>query len=212
MDQAFYLKRHSRPPWKEYVKPLLRFTVPILGARNEWNAIHAFRLAGIRTMTPVAVGESGSRSFLLTEGLVGFQSLAKLEERISKGSVRLDETARQQIIQNVADTAARMHASRLHHQDFYFHHLLVPDREPQKELVVIDLGRVRQLARLGNRWRVKDLGQLLYSARHRPVREQMSFLSRYLGHPPRRTDRGLIRRIQRKAASIARHSEKNSLG
>ncbi|MCH7990459.1 MAG: hypothetical protein IID46_15065, partial [Planctomycetes bacterium] len=48
-QHAFYLKRHAAAPWKEHIKPFLRFTRPILGARNEWNAILHFHEIGIPT-------------------------------------------------------------------------------------------------------------------------------------------------------------------
>src|SRR4051812_49026732 len=57
--EAFYIKRHRPSSWIEYVKPLMRLRRPILGARNEWQAILAFHEAGISTMTPVALGELG---------------------------------------------------------------------------------------------------------------------------------------------------------
>ncbi|MBT6486097.1 MAG: hypothetical protein HOK71_15725, partial [Planctomycetaceae bacterium] len=74
--QAFFLKRHGPSPLKEYIKPWLRLTRPILGARNEWNAILAFHEIGIPTMIPVAIGESGRDSFLLTESIEGCRKLS----------------------------------------------------------------------------------------------------------------------------------------
>ena len=75
-SQAFYLKRHGPAPWKEYLKPLLRLTRPMLGARHEWNAILQFHAAGISTMTPVALGIAGRQSFLLTAALDGCTKLS----------------------------------------------------------------------------------------------------------------------------------------
>ena len=53
-QQVFYLKRHFPSSWREYVKPLLHGRWPLLGARNEWNALLHFHAAGVPTMTPVA--------------------------------------------------------------------------------------------------------------------------------------------------------------
>src|SRR5262245_24031796 len=69
VSQAFYIKRHGRPPWKEYVKPFFRLTTPILGARNEWNAILRFHELGIPTMLPACLGDDGKTSFLVTRSL-----------------------------------------------------------------------------------------------------------------------------------------------
>ncbi len=66
---AFYIKRHGPSPLKEYIKPLIRLRRPILGAANEWNAILRFHEVGISTMTPVAFGQSGPHSFLVTAAI-----------------------------------------------------------------------------------------------------------------------------------------------
>ena len=77
-ERTFYIKRHGRSSWKEYVKPLLSLRWPILGAANEWQALLAFHEAGLPTMTPVALGQSGSNSFLITESLEDCTKLSKL--------------------------------------------------------------------------------------------------------------------------------------
>jgi len=66
---SFYLKRHAAPPWGECVRPLLNLGRPIFGARNEWHAIISLHEAGVPTLTPVAFGEVGERSLLLTDDL-----------------------------------------------------------------------------------------------------------------------------------------------
>jgi len=75
-EQAFYIKRHGPAPWKEYIKPLLRLTRPLWGARPEWEAILRFHEAGIPTMTPVALGEAGGRSLIVTQALEGCTKLS----------------------------------------------------------------------------------------------------------------------------------------
>src|SRR5258708_9278601 len=68
-EQSFYLKRHGAASLKERVKPVLHLSKPILGARNEWEAILRFHAAVIPTMTPVAYGESGQRSHVMAKDL-----------------------------------------------------------------------------------------------------------------------------------------------
>ena len=80
-ERTFYIKRHGRSSLKEYIKPLLSLRWPILGARNEWNALLAFHEAGLPTMTPVAFGQHGSNSFLITEGLENCTKLSELERQ-----------------------------------------------------------------------------------------------------------------------------------
>jgi heptose I phosphotransferase len=206
MPRSFYVKRHTPSPWKEYVKPLLRLRRPILGARNEWEAIHHFRRIGIPTMTPVALGEDGRRSFLITEAIEG---CVKLSEWLPRAGVQGFDGA--VVRERIAETARRMHAAGLHHQDFYLTHLLVPTDDARARLYVIDLGRVQHRPRLASRWVIKDLAQLAFSARSVPGWDDRDFLARYLGRPLSPSDRRLERQIVAKVAAIHRHSRKNRL-
>ena len=208
IQRAFYIKRHQRSSWKEYIKPLLRLTWPILGARNEWNAILDFHEVGLPTMVPVAFGESGENSFLITEAL---ERCAKLSELAIDGQTEsarstVDHTA---LIRRIALVAKAMHGAGLHHQDFYLGHLMQSETDPGR-LFVIDLGRVQKHKRLSKRWIVKDLAQLNYSADVTDF-ERLRFLREYLGRPITKHDLSLINQIQAKSARIGRHSKKNRL-
>jgi hypothetical protein len=99
----------------------------------------------------------------------------------------------------------------MHHQDFYLGHLMRPMNDPDGELCVIDLGRVRQRENLGRRWIIKDLAQLDYSARFVSRSDRLRFLRAYLGRDLQDRDDDFIRRIRRKSARIARHARKNGL-
>ena len=208
VQRPFYIKRHGRSSWKEYLKPLLRLTWPILGARNEWNAILEFHEIGLPTMTPVAFGESGSDSFLITESL---ENCVKLSEVLANSSqTLLAQMAHRQITHNVASLARTMHKAGLHHQDFYLGHLMQSKTAPET-IYIIDLGRVHKQKPLSQRWIVKDLAQLNFSASKVPIIERLRFLREYLGRPLTVKDRPLMARIQAKTYAIARHSRKNRL-
>jgi heptose I phosphotransferase len=210
--QTFFLKRHLRPPLVEYVKPLLRLQRPILGARNEWEAILRFHQAGIATMIPVALGEQSGRSFLLTAGIEG---CCKLTEWLASRSAALHNgelRTLRQIIAGVADVARTMHAAGMHHQDFYLTHLMLSKNgSSPRPIHVLDLGRVRWQRRLSRRWIVKDLAQLHYSASRVTASDGLRFLTRYLDRPLANADRLLVGSILRKSRAIALHSKKNGL-
>jgi heptose I phosphotransferase len=206
-DRHFYIKRHTRSSWKEYLKPLLQLSWPILGARNEWNALIHFHQANIPTMIPVALGESGENSFLITEALENCVKLSELNSNSNSAGPTLEQ--RRDIAREVARIARLMHSNGMHHQDFYLGHLLL-SKEVANRIYVIDLGRVRKHSHLSQRWIVKDLAQLNYSS-HATPRERLRFLRDYLNRALRRTDKSLIRSIERKTQKIARHSRKNDL-
>lgn len=211
-SQAFYIKRHGKPPWKEYIKPFFRLTLPILGARNEWNAILHFHELGIPTMIPVCLGDDGRTSFLVTHSLEGFQKLSEwMAAQVAAPDIDGNADKVRQVVTRVAEIARTMHAAGLHHQDFYLGHLLLPLDESVDGIHVIDLGRVRRKQRLGTRWIVKDLAQLDYSARFASNSDRKVFLDAYLGREATDCDRRLLGQISRKSQAIARHSRKNSL-
>jgi heptose I phosphotransferase len=202
--QSLYIKRHTASGWWEHLKPLLQLRRPTLGARIEWDAILAFHRAGIPTMTPVAVGVAGARSWLITAALEDCDKLSDV--RPPPGT-----RERQQLLTEVAGVAQLMHTAGLHHQDFYLGHLLKP-RHHAGALHVIDLGRAeRHGPWWARRWIVKDLAQLNYSAKDSPATERLRFLKAYLGRPLCDRDRGLIRSILRKTRRIASHSRKHGL-
>ena len=214
-QHGFYIKRHQPVPWKEYVKPLLRLTRPILGAGNEWNAILNFHQAGINTMRPGARGRSRGRSFVTTQAIDGCDKLSDWMEHHfgngNSGDGSQNNALKRRVIDEVAAMARRMHACGLHHQDFYLTHLLLPRENSGQGIHVIDLGRARRLHRLSNRWIVKDLAQLNYSARQFSDTDRRQFLQTYFGRPVRETDASFLHRIRRKTERIARHSRKNRL-
>jgi lipopolysaccharide core heptose(I) kinase len=212
--KVFFLKRHSRPPLVEFVKPWLRLQRPILGARNEWEAILRFHEAGIATMIPVTLGQSRGQSFLLTAAIEGCRKLSEWMNEQTGTLCNGQRQTWQYAITGVADVARTMHAAGLHHQDFYLTHLMLPfskKGEQRDKIHVLDLGRVRWHRRLSSRWIIKDLAQLDYSATRASKSDRLRFLTTYFGRRPQIGDRRLIRRIQRKSRAIARHSLKNSL-
>lgn len=189
---TFFIKRHGRPPIKEYVKPILRLTMPTLGARIEWDALLKFHEIGIPTMMPVALGESRGESFLVTQALKGFQQLDHwLDEHMASISdVELRET-----IAVVARLTQAMHGAGVHHQDCYLCHFLVPAAAGPSGIHVIDLGRAHIRPPLAKRWIVKDLAQLDYSAQLLSPRERLRFLRQYLRRGFEPADRQLVRQI-----------------
>ncbi len=207
---AFYIKRYGPPPWREYLKPLLRFTRPIVGARVEWDALLAFHQLGLPTMTPVMFGQAGRRSFVLTQSLEGYVKLTEWIDAHCPSSPAASEAYRT-AIDKLAPLTRTMHNAGVHHQDYYLCHVLVPEEVGPPGMHIIDLGRARVRRRLSVRWRVKDLAQLDYSAETVSVLGRLRFLRRYLDRPFRRIDRALVWWIGLKRRLIARHSAKNRL-
>jgi hypothetical protein len=168
---------------------------------RELAGIHFLEAAGVATVPFVGVGcGANGRGFLITRDLAGFSPADKLLG---------DGLPFDRLSDALADVAARLHLANLHHRDLYLCHFFVR-LEPELEVRLIDAARVRRLPRwpLRNRWIVKDLAQLWYSALGIPnVSEvqRLDFLHRYADKRRIRNVGGLMRRIDRKARDIARH-------
>ncbi len=218
VQRTFYLKRHEPPRLRERLRPLLNLGRPILGARNEWQAILRFHAAGIPTMTPVAFGEAAGRSLLVTEDLgTDFTLLDWVDKTADAGpgasaQQRTDaESLKRKLIRRVAGLARRMHEAGIHHQDFYLNHILWRGEPADLDLRVIDLGRVGFAESLSRRWILKDLAQLDFSARRLSCADRLRCLRLYFGRPFSRADRRLVRLITMKSRHIAAHTAKHRL-
>ena len=130
-------------------------------ALREWRMIQQVRALGIRTATPIALGQeavggAATRSFLLTAEIPGaVEGIAWAEQ--------LPARERRQFLLRVAELARRFHAAGLVHKDFYLGHVLVSPGAGGPELFLIDLQRAVRPCCFRGRWVAKDLGALAYS-------------------------------------------------
>jgi heptose I phosphotransferase len=181
---------------KRYL-PARRKTRP---ADEEAKGIQLLERAGIATVPLVAWGhDETERSFLITEELADQRPLDKL---IAEG-LEFDR-----ILKPTAHLAARLHNARLHHRDLYLCHFFARTDDPAGTPTLIDAARVRPLPRmLAGRWIVKDLAQFRYSAMQLNVPEDRldAWMEEYARARQIVNLRPLRRRVERKAAWIARH-------
>ena len=203
---GYFVKIHHGIGWGEIVKNLLVGRAPILGAGNEWQAIHRLTAIGIDTMQAVAFGQRGwnparRHSFLITEELAPTISL---EDFCREWAHQPPPTAlKHALIRRVADMAGRMHRAGVNHRDFYLCHFLL-HLEPQPtaqnlKLSLIDLHRAQSRTQVPRRWRDKDLAGLYFSALGIGLtqRDFLRFLRVYFARP--------LRAILREEAPLLRH-------
>ncbi len=163
--KGFFLKHHQGVAPSEFVKNFLTLRMPILGAGNEYRAIRKLTSLGIKTPVVAAYGWRGWRpwaleSFLVTEALDASVSLEDLcaAWRQSPPAPGL----KRHLIAEVARISRVMHGAGVCHRDYYLCHFLL---EPNGgSPVLIDLHRALIKSRLRQRWRVKDVGGLYFSA------------------------------------------------
>lgn len=174
--RRYFIKAHRGVGWREILKNLFYGRAPIVSAEPEWRAIEALQAAGVATPEVVGKGLRGSgpanlESFVVMRALDGMISLEDLAKDWRGANGRTRVLLKHALLRRLAEIARVMHGAGLNHRDFYLCHFLVRDRDWSKwtpgdasELVLIDLHRVQRREAVPERWLVKDLGGLLFSA------------------------------------------------
>lgn len=189
--RRYFLKYHAGVGWGEIIKNLLQFRKPIISARNEWQAIGQLHRLGIGTMQLAGFGERGRnpatrKSFVITDELTDTMSLEDL------GSQWQDKppsfNSKRNLIEKLAAISRTMHQAGINHRDYYLCHFLLDKSfadsnyfDKETELFLIDLHRTQQRKKVPQRWLVKDLGSLYFSAHEVPLtqRDKLRFIKQY---------------------------------
>ena len=193
-DKHYFLKAHSGVGWREIVKNLVQLRLPVIGAKNEWQAIPRLRQLGIATAPLVGYGQRGlnparRQSFVITAAL---ENMVTLESFCLNSYGTNDRTQalliKRWLLSRVAWIARTLHRNGLNHRDFYLCHFLLnptvkPDNLAATELFLMDLHRVQIRPKIPRRWQVKDLGSLYFSAMDIDLskRDLLRFIRSYSG-------------------------------
>ena len=154
-----YIKRYTRVPLRERIRCIFSLKFFQFDALHEWHAQLVFHRLELPTVIPIAAGRTSRGSFNLTLGITDYKRASAALEEIGQ-----NQTGRRlEIIEKIAAYAGRMHGAGLAHQDLYLVHFFLKGRDMVPHL--IDLQRVIKEKELSMRWRIKDLGELLFSAR-----------------------------------------------
>lgn len=189
--KGYFLKRHPGVGWAEIFKSFLSLKIPVLGAKDEHDAILALEGMGIQTMTIAGYGVRGNNpatteSFIITEEIKDSISLEDLV--LNPEGYPVSPSVKRALIQKVAIIARTMHQNGVNHRDFYLCHFLLPlkwlrekpsDFDPP--LYVIDLHRTQIRSVVPQRWLEKDLAGLHFSSMDAGLtsRDRLRFLSCY---------------------------------
>lgn len=192
LNDHYFVKAHFGVGWKEIIKNLISLKLPILSARNEWEAIEKLKSIGIDTMSCVGYGSYGInpahiKSFVMTKELSNTESL---EDYFLKRKVSFRQ--RVSLLNKVTEIAACMHANGINHQDFYICHFLLDlecENESDPRLYVIDLHRAQIRTRMPGRWRVKDVSAIFFSCFDIGIsrKDLFRFMMKYSGKTLRAT-------------------------
>lgn len=195
--RGYFLKIHPGVGWREIFKALLHGKVPVLGAKDEHDAILTLERIGVQTMTIAGYGSRGRspatmQSFIITEEIEDAVSLEDLV--LEKEKYPLSPGQKRALIQKVAEIARTMHRNGVNHCDFYLCHFLLPVKWLNQNLVdcepplyVIDLHRTQVRVAVPQRWLEKDLTGLHFSSMDAGLtsRDRLRFASCYEARPVR---------------------------
>lgn len=209
-NQGYFLKLHEGIGWQEIIKNVLQLRLPVLGAANEFNACNALKQLNIDTMTPAAFGERGCNpakklSFLITEELANTISLEDYCKPWAQHPPSLRE--KRAVIRKLAQISKVLHENGINHRDYYLCHFLraADGRvfQQQDALYLIDLHRAQIRKSTPQRWLIKDLAGLFYSAFDLPLtqRDVLCFLAVYR-RAWLRSDVKTLREIADKAVAL----------
>ena len=220
--KGYFAKVHGGVGWLEIIENFLHIRMPVLGARQEWDALNKLHEIGIETMTPVGFGVSGKnpatqRSFLITEELEDMITLEDFCEqwKATPPSFKLKSS----IIYKLASISRKLHDNGVNHRDYYLCHFMMPDiPQPDPDhltFYMIDLHRAQVRKTTPERWRLKDLSGLHFSAMDYGItqRDIYRFIKMYSGLPLREALEkyaDLWEAIDKKARKLYQRMEKKS--
>lgn len=191
--KGFFAKIHHGAGWREIFKNLLQFKMPVLSARNEYEAIRRLDKLGVATMVPAAFGERGRnpakiRSFIITEELADTVCLEDFCRDWSNNPPPF--ALKKALITYLATVSRTLHRNGVNHRDYYLCHFLLDVSRPWEsgiKAALIDLHRMQLRKHTPRRWIIKDAGGLYFSALDTGLtrRDLFRFMKEYSERPLR---------------------------
>jgi heptose I phosphotransferase len=213
--KSLFLKRYDDPPILTQLKNWI--THSRRACTSDFDRLPAEKIssAGINTPKIIAYGCRWKglfekRSFIITEKIPNAESLERrLPEFFYQPSSPEIKKHKCHFLNELADFARRFHDTGLRHRDFYLAHIFLTDTG---SFYLIDLQRTFRPRLFTDRFRIKDITQLYYSAPGQYISrsDRLRFYLRYT----RRTkltwiDRLFINRLKNKAWRMADHDIKH---
>lgn len=209
-----FLKRYDRPPVIAQLKNWLFHRCRKSFGFCEFESASELAAEGIRTPKVISYGEQWGgffekKSFIIIEKIPNAESLErKLPSYFNSSATAENLRGRRIFIAQLASFVREFHQTDYRHRDLYFSHIYYSE---DGRFYLIDLARAFKPTLLRERFRIKDIGQLHYSA---PARyfSRTDRLRFYLGYAGKnkltRNDKIFISKVIKKAKLIARHDKK----
>jgi len=168
-NESYFIKQHVGVGYKEIIKNIFQLRLPIISAKNEWEALNKCQELKIKAPKPLAFGQCGLnpahlKSFIIMEEL---QKMTSLEDVCRDWTKSPPPFAfKHKLIKEVAMMARCMHIHGMNHRDFYIcHFFLKMTSLDDLQLYLIDWHRAEIRRKTKERWIVKDLAGLFFSCK-----------------------------------------------
>jgi tRNA A-37 threonylcarbamoyl transferase component Bud32 len=213
-ERTLFLKRYNRPDVLTQIKNWFWHNCRKSTMSFDLDPVDELAPAGIKTPKTVSYGEQWGvffekRSFIITEELQNAESLEQklpdcFRDRSKAGNLR----QRRNFIERLGQFTKKFHATGYRHRDFYLAHIFYSDNGT---FYLIDLQRAFKPQILAERFRIKDISQLYYSAPGSAFSrtDRLRFYKSYAGKKSLdRSDKAFIRKVVRKVKRIAMRETK----
>ncbi len=212
---TLFLKRYNSPPFLSQLRNWWCHHRRISYGFSEVDAAHKLTAGDINTPKIVCYGwQCGTlfekRSFCIIEKIPNAESLErKLPDYFSNPHTTETLKLRRDFIARLAAFVRNIHATGLRHRDLYFSHIFYSSNG---RFYLIDLTRVFKPLILTERFRIKDIAQLYYSApgQYFSRTDRLRFYLEYTGRSKLTgKDKVFIRKMIKKTQRMARHNAKH---
>jgi len=213
--KTLFLKRYDRPGMPAQIKNWFSHHGCKTMMSFDLDPAKNLACADINTPKVISYGEQWDsffekRSFIITEKIPNAESLErKLPDCFRKDSTTENLKQRRQFIKQLSQFAKKFHNTSYRHRDFYLAHIFYSD---DGTFYLIDLQRVFKPWLFAERFRVKDIAQLYYSAPRSAFSrtDRLRFYKWYAGKRILdRQDKIFIYKVISKVKRIVRHDAKH---
>jgi heptosyltransferase-2 len=212
---TLFLKRYDSPPILVQLRNWLSAHKRVSCGLFDFEPTIKFTAAGINVPKIISYGEQRGiffekRSFIITEKVPDAESLEqRLPDCFNAPPTAENLKLRRSFIARLAAFVKKLHETKYRHRDLYLSHIFYDNNG---RFYVIDLARTFKPGLFAERFRVKDIAQVYYSAQGRYFSrtDRLRFYLGYTGHSKlTRKDKVFIRKVINKTRRMAQHDIKH---
>ncbi|MCK5225360.1 MAG: hypothetical protein KAQ89_01445 [Planctomycetes bacterium] len=213
---TLFLKRYDKTPILIQLKNWLNCGWRKSMSKLDFEPAEKLTKLGINTPQTIAYGELWKtvfekRSFVITKKIPNAESLeTKLPNCFYQSPTPENIKLRRNFIAELAGFIKKFHKTGFRHRDLYLCHIFY---DSGKNFHLIDLARAFKPAVLAERFRIKDITQLYYSApgKYFSRTDRLRFYRNYAScNKLTQNDKKNIRKVLKKAEQMARHDIKHA--